>query len=829
MRFTSLELFGYRRFLLNNIEYLKISPTEKVQLILGTNGSGKSSLLRELTPLPATASDYRKDGYKILKLTHLKHQYVLSSYFSPTQKHNFIKDDVELNPGGTLTVQKELVKKEFGITLEIHEMMLGIKLFHSMTPSERRQWFTRLSDTNYNYAIGIFQKLKEKQRDITGAIKMNQSRAVAEANKLLTPEQEVQLQAEVKELQTVVTELLSLRPSKTIMSGEVKSTLRENDRLLKEQANLIKKLRKQFLNLEGYVSVDDIRQMIQSRQIEIGRIEAQIEHTAKELDQQQKTADALSKSNVSSVKDLDRRLATNELKLSAYTKQLRTEIVFPESAAADQALSTIRDTLTDVFAQLAPNKNKEYSRERFAFLTEQIKHQSARLKQIESQQLQFLAEKKEQLHLRTHGLTECPECKHKWVRGYEPTIVARLERDLARLGDEYTSIEKQITVAQESLEQIRQYIAVYKTYTDIVKTWHVLKPLWNYYLESEALFDNPRNCTFILDRVAGDIQIQVQLALLNKEREELTQLKKLTQSDSEGSLEQLNLRITALNDQLFDQNALLRQYKRDVRNGKTYRDVAEEIQRTEQTLERLVSERMEQGELLIESLRKDAINTLIQTVQLSLSKKERTLSQVTVQKALVDSIQKQLADLDAENEVLKIMLKELSPTDGLIAKGLMGFINTMVRQMNTFIKKVWLYPLEIMACLPDEQNEIDLDYKFSVKVNDTHVISDVSKTSSAMTEVINLAFRVVSMKYLSLTTAPLMLDEFSSSFDTAHRTAAFKLINDILTYSEFSQIYLVSHYTECYGSLKNAQVTVMCDSNITLPQETIFNQHVIMR
>jgi hypothetical protein len=74
------------------------------------------------------------------------------------------KDGEELNLGATLSVQRELVRQEFKITQETHELSIGRDKFTSMSPSARRYWFTLLSNTNYEYAIGVFNKLKEKHR-----------------------------------------------------------------------------------------------------------------------------------------------------------------------------------------------------------------------------------------------------------------------------------------------------------------------------------------------------------------------------------------------------------------------------------------------------------------------------------------------------------------------------------------------------------------------------------------------------------------------------------------------------------------------------------------
>ena len=75
MKYTKLILFRCVRLRLKNIEYFEMNPSEPVQLILGTNGSGKSSIMMELSPLPSEASDYRDGGYKEIHIEKDKQQW----------------------------------------------------------------------------------------------------------------------------------------------------------------------------------------------------------------------------------------------------------------------------------------------------------------------------------------------------------------------------------------------------------------------------------------------------------------------------------------------------------------------------------------------------------------------------------------------------------------------------------------------------------------------------------------------------------------------------------------------------------------------------------
>ena len=116
MRINKLILVNYTRFSLNTISKLIYTPKHKTQIIGGSNGSGKSSLMSELSPLPADINRfYSEDGYKEIDITHNGKHYLLISGKEGRLKHNFIVNDIELNQGHTKKVQLQLVKQHFNI------------------------------------------------------------------------------------------------------------------------------------------------------------------------------------------------------------------------------------------------------------------------------------------------------------------------------------------------------------------------------------------------------------------------------------------------------------------------------------------------------------------------------------------------------------------------------------------------------------------------------------------------------------------------------------------------------------------------------------------
>ena len=144
---TRIALKGYEHITLTLIDYIEITPKNVLMFILGTNGSGKSSLLSELTPYPGHHTDFKKGGYKIVEFTFEGDEYIAESHYTRgTGIHslNCITTGEQFNPGGTRRVQIELIETMFGLDKDLIDVLVGVKRFTTMSVTERRMWLKRL-------------------------------------------------------------------------------------------------------------------------------------------------------------------------------------------------------------------------------------------------------------------------------------------------------------------------------------------------------------------------------------------------------------------------------------------------------------------------------------------------------------------------------------------------------------------------------------------------------------------------------------------------------------------------------------------------------------
>lgn len=225
----------------------------------------------------------------------------------------------------------------------------------------------------------------------------------------------------------------------------------------------------------------------------------------------------------------------------------------------------------------------------------------------------------------------------------------------------------------------------------------------------------------------------------------------------------------------------------------------------------------------IDGYRNELLNKTIREHQSLLAQTEQYLVTTNALRDIITDLETSLSKAQEEAIIFKTLAEELSPTEGLIAEMLKGFITTLTEQMNAIIDQIWTYDLRVMPCGMDSE---ELDYKFPLNVkNNEMTVPDVSKASSSQVDVINFAFKLVTMLYLGFEDYPLYLDELAPSLDEQHRINIAIFVKNLVETKKCSQLYMISHYLTGHGVFTHADVCVMDDSNI-LNLPSMYNSHV---
>lgn len=828
MKIVRLQLKYYKRLLLNNIQYIDYKPENKIQLILGTNGSGKSSLLKELSPLPANKIEYEKGGYKEIEILHKGSRYVLKSDFNDKPIFSFIKNEEELNQGYTVSVYKQLVKSEFNIDNDVHDMLLGQYRFHDMSSLERRNWFTKISSCDYSYAINYYQRLREELRDAQGAIKTIQSRIVTESEKMLDEKKEQEIRKDLIVLNEYLNFILDNKPNVNNDSYKINNDIAEIELNIKKHIDEIKKLRKVFLNTECFESEEDIDDAIVKYRSNILSLENSFNYLCQKIDEESKIEQAYITSNINSVDEINIAVKDIMENISIEEKKKNKCLYFSNASQALTAVQTINEQLIYIANNIPKDDRYTFSREEIINGKTKLDFIVNKLKEYSDAQDIVIQKKKELEHYKGHDKTECPACGHKWFKGFDENIYNGILKTLENNSENINNLNKQKDELVNYLDLAREYMRIMNMYLSVTNSWSILDSLFSHLNNESIITKFPEKLNYILIEVEQDLKIDLVIENLKNKLIELDKLKKNINVTQENNLDKIKETILNLNKELHKVNLNLDISRKYLNKLLYYKNMIKIVNESTNTINQLLDSRNKQLNEKLLTKKRDGINDIIRLTRIEISAREQLISNINIQKAIVNDLNSQLQQNIKKFELLKIAVRKLSPNEGLIAKGLTGFINHFILELNIFIKKIWLYPLCILPIVIDDDNQLELNYDFKVKVNDNNIIPDISKTSSAMKEVIDLAFKVISMKYLGLSESPIYLDEFAASFDKEHRHKAYTVINNLINSDNFSQIFTVSHYEDCYGSFTNTDITILCGNNIPLPKDNVFNKVIIL-
>ena len=836
MLIQSITLIRFKRFNLNNIVNFTMNITQIISLILGSNGSGKSSLIAMLTPLPPSNDDFYKDGSKTIRIVNNNNFYILNSTFNPV-RHSFIKNDEELNSGGTVTVFKELVKQEFNLTNDIQELLVGNEVFHSMSPARRREWFTKLSDINYDYALSVYNKLKEKNRDFSGALKITKHRLTTESNKLISKEEETKLKDEVElihsELKTLMERSAPLNNSVNYY-GDIKQT---KIRDLEHLSNTLLRLKWIVpvgtypygnnpipINAEysrnGFTSINEVDDVIQSLILYITSNEALLNNAVNEYNKILEKINILVNTGENGIEELYIKInqLTNTKNEVLGNKKLNIiNLVNNNVLDIISAFNSIYDIIINIALVIPENRDAIFSRSKLNSLSEDlVKYKNAKILLIN----EFNKLDSNRVHLESHKKNEktiCPKCSYGWIPGYSDDNLKKVVDALCLKEKEIIDINKLIETTETNIEANKEYGALYTDYIRCTTNWPILNPLWDYLNENNYIRNSPRIIVSILDSIRIDLEFDRTASKITLQINELLDLVTSAKQIRNTNLTELKTKLNEYTIFIDSKTADINKLSNSLIEHKQYKKQISYAFELSNTIKTLMVDLDKINIDMIEMMRREAVNNCIKQLQSALALKETTLNTINMQKGIIKDLEVQINKLTIEEEASRVLVDKLSPTTGIIADGMLGFIKMYVKQMNNIVKKIWTYKMEIVDCGLEDGG---LNFKFPVKLdNDTDELPDVKYGSSGMKEIINLAFKLTAMKYLNISNYPLILDEFSNTFDETHKVAAMTTIRNLIDTKSYPQLFIVSHDYKQYGSLSNCEICILDDRNITTPKE----------
>ena len=813
MIITKLVLHRYKRFSLSNIKTLVYTPVKDLQLILATNGGGKSSLVKELSPLPADLKkDYGENGYKEITILHQDKTYVISSGVAGKNKHSFTVEGTELNVSGIRKIQLQLVEEHFGITPGIHEVVLGNAAFTHMSVSDRKKWLTMLSNIDYTYSIGVFNKLKMRHRDIMGAMKITQNKLLQSDAQQLTDKEIDKSRVDLIMLNKLLTHLIASKSnniyvSKRNVSEELKDIYREVNKVMKYIDPAINTK----ANIDGAIS---------AKETELTMLNDKNTKIKTELD-----AILQIVKNTQGTPDIKILLAKKEELVNKLTALYKLNIPGFDITNISNLNAVYKYAYTDfisILNDLHDHNDIYYTPTIHAQVTHQIDKVTMEIKLLQSKLDIAITELKVQEKHKNSKTITCVNCSHQWHLNFNQQLFDKLTNDVDMLDKQLTTLKhKQTSLLKESesytskkdiIVKIKYIINNNKDITQVLK--YIIGDN-NIQRDTSIIISNANEMSILLDRLS-------QIPLLGESLNKIEQ--KIAVIDSNNKiLTQVNLSKKEELEKQLSRTIIDKQTLTNTINKlKAHKSATDSLQGYFDQIKTLMKDKNKEHKYLINKLRNDILNDVISDIKYNISSIEKTIHNSDIIKDRANMAKKELEEYSTTERVLKAAIKELSPTEGLIAKSINSFLNMFIGEINTIINSVWNYDIRLLQCEVTSDN--DLDYKFPVMIDNNETIMDISMGSSSMKEIINLAFKIVFMKYMGLIGFPLVLDEFAITLDVNHRVKAFDAIDNLIA-PNFSQVFIISHFKSMYGRFeRGADINILNSDNLELDDTLMYNE-----
>lgn len=790
-----LILTNYDRFFLNNIESIEFRPKQKLQLLLGTNGSGKSSLLSELNPLPINKNDFT-NGSKEITIEKDNNIFKLKS---TSNKNSFILNNTELNDGGTKTVQLNLVKEYFNLTPKYNNIILGTEKLTAMSTNERKNILREMSTVDYSYGIYLYNTLKQELRDTVGYLKLMQIEMNNDISNIVNDE-----------------DILILK----------------ND--ITKCKNMIDSLSMSYSKSEEYKDIPIIDLNIDMDILDKNKLQADLDYNNKfiinieeEITNLNKEIDSLDDYSTT-IKDSE-TLNTKLKSLEDYFKNINNKYNMEKYSPIDSKNrldKLLNSNLNNINIELSYLDNIIFTPTEHKELKSKLEILNNNLKIVShgydnnSKELEILLSNKTD-----NNKITCSSCGTMNYFGYSKEKEDILQEKVNNFKIKYDELNSQYLELYEIYQKQKQKITYLQEIKEIISDLSVI-PLYTD-LVKKYVNDITSITSTMLNIIFKNIEdFLIDIKDYDSNNNELIEVKLKISS----GIEILNIykrKYIEDKDKLINKLNVLLDKKREVNSNiviiKNNIEKCNIVNKHIETLNTIITNyKFNKKQIVINNKNTILTNTIreLKSLLITLEDKYNNIEKI---KSRIEINKKHIDSHEDIRVALQYAINALSPTEGIIAKSINSFINVFLNEMNTIINSVWSYELTLLPCQINESN--DLDYLFAVKVADNKKdIKDVAYLSTSMKDIVDLSFKIVFMKYMKLTHMPLMLDEFGVFMDDTHRNKVYDVIENLLS-NNFSQIYFTANFKSIYGRFVDSDINILDDKNLEL-DDIFYNENL---
>lgn len=827
LRYDELEMSEFTGMWLNNVSYFRITFKEIITLVLGRNGSGKSRLMNQISPLCPEKLDFRDGGSKRIVITKDENQYELKFNRVKGSYKCYIKNlttDEEITNGSNPTVHNTVVKELFGYDKELHMLFTGKVLLTDLKTPERKKWFSKLSTSDLSFALQFYKKAKENLRDITGTIKTLRfsigelrPRVIEDAEVLEQTRNRIEiLQKDISQIDII---LSGLNTDPIITEDYVMEHLRQLERSFKRLA---------FINVTKDPAIGEMTSEAVS--VELSRVATSVEHLNQRM---VKIEEVLNQNKLLQTVDiaaLEKRLEEREETISNAEVSITMFPKLTEYSDAELRTATaqIREHAPRLI-ELMSALDCDIATRAIPQLSDEADKYSADLQTQINKCSNRIASRSDYLKNITNITeVECGKCNHRFKPGLRENEIELVKHDLQVQGEQLEKLNHEL----ESLNKRREKYAILRGHLNDLRNlinylagYTPIKLLLDELSSVDGFYQNQRMYAGIIHTFVSDVEkaeiVAVNTNLATNLRQEIA-IAKATQNNDVSDLLKEKATIEHQLDRYSQENAYLQNIRKliqDYEQRMSQLDLAladfERMEKRADELEEIVFNNID-ASVLIEQ-KNELWNLLTETKQ-----RYDTMERERIR---LEDQETQLAQLEKRMKNAKAVVDAMSPDGGLLAKYLYNSITRITELMSEYINRMWGYDMHIQPC---DVSDGDMDYLFPFWAGSKDKMNaDVSMGSRGQRDVINFVFMLAVYRAMDLKAYPLLIDEALAAFDETHRDKAIDFIKHLIGTGKASQVVMVSHDANTHFKLTTADICVLDSEGVTLPSKYNTNVEII--
>jgi energy-coupling factor transporter ATP-binding protein EcfA2 len=809
-----LILEQYIPLLKSGIQKVELTTPHMINLFISTNGSGKTSILKEMNPLPPENGNYEAGGRKYVEIQIGDRHFALDSYTGKGNGHSFKLNGKELNPNGTGASQKELVSSYFRLDSTLNKVLSGLRvvdLLSLMSPGKRKEIFMQIYPNDTDYALGVWTKLKNERNELKAAIK-NQIARYTEENRKLAEINEYgidELEVRIKTIEGELRDSLLVRGGLEGITVDRDLTVKIQDfNRLVDQLTTNKLSGIIYTQPEVAQAINFTTELMNRHQEQAGVLKRVIAEHAGVLDGLE---EFLADPEVFQVQadHIREDLAKLEQELAQYAVLLQQYPVFndPEIPLGNLELviTGFREFLGRITVVSDPAVNGATYK---GWLT--LQDQLANELRHTTMSLDDMTHKL--THYEKAETVECPDCEHAFKIGITPAEIEHLKQQKAALVAKVERLRKEEADVKRQIENDADwYLGMNQLFVFVRENNHcgILPTLIKEYDIGKT--DSNRLLNALL-------AFSERFSLLAKKDELLMEQNvldtRLGLLDRNNALDVAHY-LASVEKELLVENNQITHYKERLESLKRTQHHIVSYSRDVNRLHGLREEIMiglgNQGKAEFRKKVDERISILSEEKDHYMTSiiKNRSLT------AVVNSISGDIERLKRRLLIVDIYMDGLCPNKGLIGRLMGDFIKAVCTNMNALFKTIYAKPLVIKPCSKENG---DLTYKFPVIVGDASPTPDVTDCSAGERDLIDWAFRFVMLSYHPVE-YPLLMDEVGVNLDEINRGRFFSFVQEYTRQKSPRQLFMVSHYVNQYGLFNKPNVIAMRYEGLTLTGE----------